>query len=48
MEKKVDNTGETLNVDALFMGPKSENHKYFKETLNFLIGLNPPPFPVLW
>lgn len=37
MEKKVDNTEETLNVDALFMGPKSENHKYFKETLNFLM-----------
>jgi len=37
MEKKVDNTEETLNVDALFMGPKSENQKYFKETLNFLM-----------
>ena len=37
MDKKVDNTEETVNVDALFMGPKSENHKYFKETLNFLM-----------
>jgi tyrosine decarboxylase len=26
-----------IDVDALFLGPKSENHKFFKEMLNFLI-----------
>ncbi len=26
-----------INVDALFLGPKSENRKFFKETLNFLM-----------
>ena len=37
MEKKEDKIAEKVNVDALFLGPKSENHKYFKETLNFLM-----------
>jgi len=26
-----------INVDALFLGPKSENRKFFKETLNFMM-----------
>ena len=26
-----------INVDALFLGPKSENRKFFQETLNFLM-----------
>ena len=26
-----------INVDALFLGPKSENRKFFKETLDFLM-----------
>ncbi len=26
-----------VDVNALFLGPKSENHKFFKEMLNFLI-----------
>jgi hypothetical protein len=25
------------NVDALFLGPKSENHRFFKEMLDFMI-----------
>ena len=37
MEKKDDKIEERVNVDALFLGPKSENHKYFKDTLNFLM-----------
>lgn len=28
---------EKINVDALFLGPKSENQKFFRETLNFLM-----------
>lgn len=28
---------EKVNVDALFLGPKSENQKFFRETLNFLM-----------
>ncbi len=30
-------TPESLKVEALFMGPKSENHEYFKSTLDFLM-----------
>ena len=26
-----------INIDALFLGPKSENHKFFKDLLNFLM-----------
>jgi hypothetical protein len=26
-----------VNVQALFLGPKSENQKYFKEMLNFMM-----------
>jgi tyrosine decarboxylase len=37
MEKKDDKNVARVNVDALFLGPKSENHKYFKDTLNFLM-----------
>ena len=28
---------KSLNTDALFLGPKSENHKFFKEMLSFMI-----------
>ncbi len=26
-----------VNVDALFLGPKSENHRFFKDMINFMI-----------
>ena len=28
---------DEINVDALFLGPKSENYKFFKEMLNFVM-----------
>lgn len=28
---------EQLNVNALFLGPKSENYRFFKEMLDFLM-----------
>jgi tyrosine decarboxylase len=42
MPKKNPNKDSTVNempvkVEALFMGPKSENQKYFKDTLDFLM-----------
>ena len=37
MEEKERNKMGKVNTDALFMGPNSENQKFFKETLNFLM-----------
>lgn len=28
---------KNVNVEALFLGPKSENHRFFKEMINFMI-----------
>ena len=28
---------EPINVNALFLGPKSENYVFFKEMLNYLM-----------
>jgi len=36
MMAKKDNAAK-VNVDALFLGPKSENQEFFKETLDFLM-----------
>lgn len=35
--KKNDKNVARVNVDALIQDPKSENHEYFKESLNFLM-----------
>jgi tyrosine decarboxylase len=35
--KKKKTKADDVEVKALFLGPKSENHEYFKNTLNFLM-----------